>query len=261
MFLENIENFPLKSKELSSINLKHCTKCSGLGSIPNPDGTYKRCNCQTRAMLVAREICNGIPEKNIKLTLESIDSLDSNTKDYLNKYTDDINGNFDSLNNLFFYSQNILSILDVESALVNKIIFKRNKTNKFFNCLVISFEDLLDTFKQTKFNSDTKRKFNKAIKNSDLLIINYVGNEVDAKGENASKLLNNIIIDRNFNSKLTFISSSYTVGDMSKKYTNDFINIIKNNYKVINLSNNTNVNITESNDKPEGGDNNNGFYY
>ena len=67
MFLDKFNEYQNKCKELSIINAKNCKICNGLGTIPNPNGTHNRCKCQTNAMIIARQICNGEPERFLKL--------------------------------------------------------------------------------------------------------------------------------------------------------------------------------------------------
>ena len=68
-------------------------------------------------------------------------------------------------------------------------------------------------------------------------MINYLGSEMDSRSEITSRLISNIITNRTFNNKLTFLSSTLRTGEIGSKYGEEFLEILKNDYKIISLNN------------------------
>ena len=237
MFLDKFNEYQNKCKELSIVNAKNCKICNGLGTIPNPNGTHNRCKCQTNAMIIARQICNGEPERFLKLDWKDLSKIDINEINKVKNYVTNLDDNYFNVNNLFFYSRSKMNIALVESVFMNKISFMRNYDKCFYNCVMISVDDILQTNYTIRNNIDMKKKFNKIFEISDVLMINYLGSEMDSRSEITSRLISNIITNRTFNNKLTFLSSTLRTGEIGSKYGEEFLEILKNDYKIISLNN------------------------
>ena len=145
MFLDKFNEYQNKCKELSIINAKNCKICNGLGTIPNPNGTHNRCKCQTNAMIIARQICNGEPERFLKLDWKDLSKIDINEINKVKNYVTNLDDNYFNVNNLFFYSRSKMNIALVESVFMNKVSFMRNYDKCFYNCVMISVDDILQT--------------------------------------------------------------------------------------------------------------------
>lgn len=254
MFLEKINNFEEESSKLKNLYVSRCDECKGDGLIKKENG-YVTCNCIKKANIQARLICNGLPKKYINMSWETIPNIENDLQNIakLKKYCDDIDMNIWEGINLFINSLDKNKIMMIEAAMCSNVAYKKNENGCFYNILIVSTEELMQTQYSSKNNFEVKNKLNKVINGVDILILNYLGEETDNRTDNTSKFINDLIVKRGFDSKLTIISSSLDMEAIANRYGINFITSIKQNFKPIKLQN-----ATESLEKA--GVESNGYY-
>lgn len=235
MFLDKINNFPEESRKMQKLYSSKCTECNGNGLVNGEKG-YVTCNCVKRANIHARLICNGLPKKYISITWDKLSGkIQSDIIEKAKDYCDNIEENIWDGKSLFLSGNNKNNIMLIESAISNDIAYKKNEDDCFYNILIISAEELMQTHNSSKNSYEIKNKFNKIINTVDILFINYLGEEVDNRGDITSKFINDLLTKRSFDSKVTIISSSLDMEAIANKYGINFISTIKQNYKPIKI--------------------------
>lgn len=246
MILDNIKNFSEVTSEIKMKFVNNCTKCHGIGVIKNQAGNYVECNCSKKAKIVAREICNGIPKKFISNKWED---LNDNLVGAFKEYISNIGRNIDSINNILMLGEDKIEIVKSFSIFSNYLAFKKNRNGYFFNIVMCDLNDLLQASYAYKTNYEYKNIYNNIIDSSDVLIINFIGSEMDTRVETTAKYISNIITRRALNGKLTFISSVLRFDELSNKYGSELSNLLNNNYQIMQLNNNSNVGKEDNNER------------
>lgn len=237
MFLDKINNFNDEASKLKTLYSSRCKICNGDGVINGTSG-YATCKCIKKANIEARLLCNGIPKKYISVRWDKFtDPNDIETAKTLKEYCETLDGNVFEGSNLLLSSNNKNKIMLFETALSNDLAFKKNDNNCFYNILMVSCEDLMQTQYSSKNNYELKNKLNKIISTVDIMIINFVGEETDNRNDIISKFLDDLIVKRTFDDKLTIISTSLDMEQLALKYGVNFVTTLKNNFKFINVSN------------------------
>lgn len=254
MFLDKIEKYEEESNKLKIKYNKDCSICNGEGLKKSSSG-YVTCDCTKKANIQARLICNGLPKKCLNNNWNNITgfSNDINVINTIKDYCSDIDENVYNGNNLFINCLNKNKIMMLESSIANDIGFKKNQNGFFYNILFVTLEDLLQTQYVSKNNYDMRNKFQKTIMNVDVLILNYLGEETDNRNDNTARFINDLVVKRTFDEKVTIISSSLNFEDVANKYGAQFISTIKNNFKFLTVN--------ETLDEIESvGEDSNGYY-
>lgn len=240
MFLEKINNFQDESVRLKNLYASRCETCNGDGLVKKDNG-YVTCNCVKKANIQARLICNGLPKKYINMSWDSIPNVEDDSQNItkLKSYCENIDMNIWEGKNLFLNSLDKNKIMMIEAAMCNDIAYKKNEDGCFYNILIVSAEELMQTQYSAKNNFEVKSKLNKVVNGVDILILNYLGEETDNRTDNTSKYINDLIVKRGFDSKLTIISSSLDMEAIANRYGINFITSIKQNFKPVKLQNAT----------------------
>lgn len=254
MFLEKINNFSEESLKLKKLYSSKCTICSGSGLVQKENGCVT-CNCIKKANIQARLICNGLPKKYVNISWGNIPNVENDEQSIkkLKNYCESIDVNIWEGKNLFINSLDKNKIMMIEAAICSDIAYKKNEDGCFYNILIVSTEELMQTQYSSKNNFEIKNKLNKVVNGVDILILNYLGEETDNRTDNTSKYINDLIVRRGFDNKLTIISSSLDMESIANRYGINFITSIKQNFKPVKLQN-----VTESIEKV--GAEENGYY-
>ena len=235
MFLDKIESFPEEAKKLKKMYSSKCKECNGDGLINNGKG-HVTCNCVKKANIQSRLISNGLPRKYISIGWKDLNNKIQNDVILKAKnYCENIEENIWDGKSLFISGINKNNIMLVEAAIANDVAHKKNENGCFYNILIITTEELMQTQYMSKNSYEIRNKFNKIINSVDILFINYLGEEVDNRGETTSKFINDLLTKRSFDSKVTMISSSLDMEAIANKYGINFISTIKQNYKPIKI--------------------------
>lgn len=143
--------------------------------------------------------------------------------------------------------------------MVNDICMLKNIEGNFYNILMITVNDLIQTSNAIRNNSELKYKFDKYLMNNgscDILILNYLGDELDNRNNITAKLIEDMLVKRILNNKITIISTTLQTEDIVNRYGNQFLVFLRRNFKNIKF-----VNDNYSSDfYNESGDNSNGYY-
>lgn len=259
MFLDDINSFEEKSFKLKDKFLKKCDKCNSLRVIQRPDGNYEDCECAKFAKVKIRLICNGMPMSCVKLNWNNLKNYNKNNIKQIKDYSDDIEENIFNNTNLLINGQDKIEIIELESAMVNDICMLKNIEGNFYNILMITVNDLIQTSNAIRNNSELKYKFDKYLMNNgscDILILNYLGDELDNRNNITAKLIEDMLVKRILNNKITIISTTLQTEDIVNRYGNQFLVFLRRNFKNIKF-----VNDDYSSDfYNESGDNSNGYY-
>lgn len=235
MFLDKIENFSEESKKLQKTYSSKCTKCKGNGLIKAEKG-YNNCDCIRQANINARLISNGLPRKYITVSFESLnEKIDNSIINKIQDYCDNIEQNIWDGTSLFLNGLNKNNIMLIEASIANNLAYKKNEDGFLYNILFVTTEELIQTHNTSKNNYEIRNKFNKIINSVDILFINYLGEEIENRGDMVSKFINDLLTKRIFDGKITIISSSLDMESIANKYGVNFITTIKQNYKPIKL--------------------------
>src|SRR3712207_4603916 len=197
LFLEKIDNYENLSRQLREKYSKSCPICKGTTMLNGENG-IKFCDCVKKANIIARLICNGIPKKYINANWD-INLEDENDKialDKLKTFCDNIEQNIFEGNNMLIVSQNIMKNILFESIIANDLAFKKNQDGCYYNILMVTVNELIQTAYYNKAQNDIKRKLQKTINSVDILILNGLGDEIDLKNDYTTKFLDNILLDR-----------------------------------------------------------------
>ena len=62
MILDSIKEYNEISERMKCEYVKNCKKCNGEGILKSNLG-YVECTCMKKSKIIAREICNGVPER------------------------------------------------------------------------------------------------------------------------------------------------------------------------------------------------------
>lgn len=236
MFLDKIETFSEETSKLKKIYLSKCGLCKGTGLVNSEKG-YSNCDCVKRASINARLISNGLPRRYIDSKFSDLESvLDTNAINMIKDYCENIEQYIWDGFSLFLNGINKNTIMLVESIIANNLAYKKNDNGFFYNILITSTEELMQTHHASKNNYEVRNKFNKIINSVDVLFINYLGEEIDNRNDATSKFINDLLTKRTFDSKVTIISSSLDMEAIANKYGINFITTIKQNYKPVRLS-------------------------
>lgn len=240
MFLEKINNFQEESLKLKKMYSSRCDICSGDGLIKSENGCVT-CKCIKKANIQARLICNGLPRKYVNMSWDNIPNAENDMSNIakLKDYCNSIDMNIWEGKNLFINSLDKNKIMTIEAAMCSDIAYRKNQDGCFYNILIVSTEELMQTQYSSKNNFEIKNKLNKVVNSVDILILNYLGEETDNRTDNTSKYINDLIVKRGFDSKLTIISSSLDLEAIANRYGINFITSIKQNFKPIKLQNST----------------------
>ena len=124
---------------------------------------------------------------------------------------------------------------------------------------MITVNDLIQTSNAIRNNSELKYKFDKHLMSQgscDILILNYLGDELDNRNNITAKLIEDMLVKRILNNKITIISTTLQTEDIVNRYGNQFLVFLRRNFKNIKLIDN-NYNSDFYN---ESGDDDNGYY-
>ena len=238
MILDSVKEYNEVSERMKCEYVKNCKKCNGEGILKSNLG-YVECTCMKKSKIIAREICNGVPERLIDKKLVNVNN--KTVAKFLQDYIDNLQSNIDSLTNLLVIGDNKLNIVEILSIFINSISFKKNNKGYFYNSVMCDLNDLMQSSYLTKSSTEYKNIYNKIIDGSDLLIINYVGSETDTRNDLTARFLSNIITRRAINGKLTFLSSTLKVDELNNKYGNELSSLFNSNYKILNLNKESNI--------------------
>lgn len=252
MFLNKIEDFTEVSKKLKKKYSEQCTLCNGTGLVVDDKG-HGTCKCIKKANIQARLICNGMPKKYINHSLENLSNrMSPSCIEKIKSYSENIEEYVWEGKGLFINGHDKDLIMQLEVVLANNLSFKKNDDGCFYNILFVTVEELMQAQQSSKTNYEIRNKLNKVIDNVDIIFINYLGEEIDNRSEIISKFINDIIVKRSFNSKITMLSSSLDIEEIANKYGIGLVTTIKHNYKPIKIVENNNIG--------EVGAENNGYY-
>lgn len=242
MFLEKINKFPDESTKLKKMYSSNCTTCNGSGLAKN-EGRCVTCNCIKKANIQARLICNGLPKKYVNITWDNIPNVEQDESSIikLKNYCESIDVNIWEGKNLFINSLDKNKIMMIEAAICSDVAYKKNEDGCFYNILIVTTEELMQTQYSSKNNFDIKNRLNKVVNGVDILMLNYLGEETDNRTDNTSKYINDLIVRRSFDNKLTVISSSLDMESIANRYGVNFITSIKQNFKPVKLQNATEI--------------------
>ena len=73
MILDSIKEYNEISERMKCKYVKNCKKCNGKGILKSNLG-YVECTCMKKSKIIAREICNGVPERLIDKKLVNINN-------------------------------------------------------------------------------------------------------------------------------------------------------------------------------------------
>ena len=250
MFLDNIDDYQNKAEKLQKMYSKSCPICHGHGLIETDKG-FANCKCITKANIHARLLSNGMPKKFLNIGFDDIEN--ENARKKIKDFCDDIKTNIFDGNNLYISGNNRIQIMKFACAIANNLSFKKNSNDYYYNILMVSLEDLTQTILTVRNSIELKNKLNSVMKTVDILILNYLGEETYTKTEQTAKYLTNLFTDRSFDGKLTIVSSTALLDELINKYGNQFTNTLKQEFKVIKLSEikENIINVSKENDFDE----------
>ena len=206
----------------------NCTTCNGSG-LAKIEGRCVTCNCIKKANIQARLICNGLPKKYVNITWDNIPNTEDDEASIikLKKYCESIDVNIWEGKNLFINSLDKNKIMMIEAAICSDVAYKKNEDGCFYNILIVTTEELMQTQYSSRNSFDIKNRLNKVVNGVDILMLNYLGEETDNRTDNTSKYINDLIVRRSFDNKLTVISSSLDMESITNRYGVNFITSIK----------------------------------
>ena len=118
MILDSVKEYNEVSERMKCEYVKNCKKCNGEGILKSNLG-YVECTCMKKSKIIAREICNGVPERLIDKKLVNINN--KTVAKFLQDYIDNLQSNINSLTNLLVIGDNKLNIVEILSIFINSI--------------------------------------------------------------------------------------------------------------------------------------------
>jgi len=222
MISDNKLNELLKIKQKYLSDCKLCNHTGVVTNIKENDKTWingNECNCIKEFKRIKNLYLSNIPKAYWNKKLNDIISKD--IRDKIKKYIDKIDYAIDNNLSLLLCGKN-----SGGKTLILSIILKTLIANYNYSCKYYMLEDILN-FKEID---------NGELDDTKIITIDDVGNEHRKEGSDyAVKTLVNIIRRRIKINKLTLLASKYNFEQLKNIYRNDFENIIKNNYMIINI--------------------------